>query len=69
MFNFKHVFIHTNGQSINHWKALETVELITELAEKEQEFIKAAEIIKKSYAQAVEDQQIESILAEYAGAD
>ena len=45
------------------------MELITELVEKEDEFLKTAEVMKKHHKQAKEDQYIEAILTEYLGAD
>ena len=48
---------------------MKTVELITELVEKEDEFLKTAEVMKKHHKQAKEDQYIEAILTEYLGAD
>ena len=47
---------------------MKTVELITELVEKEDEFLKTAEVMKKHHKQAKEDQYIEAILTEYLGA-
>ena len=44
------------------------MELITELVEKEDEFLKTAEVMKKHHKQAKEDQYIEAILTEYLGA-
>lgn len=55
---------------MNHWKAIKTVEMFTELVKKEQEFIKNANVMKKQYEKALEDQYVESVMAEFIpGAD
>ena len=46
---------------------MKTVELITELVEKEHEYIQTAEVMEQHHEQAKEDQYVESILAQYIG--
>ena len=48
---------------------MKTVELLTGMAKKEEEFIETAEIMKAEYERALHVQEVESKLADFLGTD